>query len=80
MMGSFVGRENSNSNLTFIVLNLHCVVDSKVQQDNSNMHNSKSRGETGRHHGEVIRENELRRICLCIEIGFELLSKGGNSG
>ena len=26
-----------NSNLTFIALNLHRVVDSKAQQDNSNM-------------------------------------------
>ena len=36
--------------------------------------------EIGRHHGAAIRENELRRISLCIEIGFELLSKRGNSG
>ena len=36
--------------------------------------------EVGRHHREAIRENELRRISLCIEIGFELLSAIGNSG
>ena len=36
--------------------------------------------EIGQHHGEAITENELRRICLCVEIGFELLSKSGNSG
>ena len=32
----------------------------------------------GQPHGEAIRENELRRICLCVEIGFELFSKRGN--
>ena len=31
-------------------------------------------------YGEAIRENELRRISLCVEIGFESLSKRGNSG
>ena len=31
--------------------------------------------EIGQHHREATRENELRRICLCVEIGFELLSK-----
>ena len=36
--------------------------------------------EIEQHPGEATRENELRRICLCIEIGFELLSKRGNSG
>ena len=72
--------KNSNSNLTFIALNLHWVVDSKAQQDNSNMQIQSSGTKTGRHHREAIRENELRRICLCIEIGFELLSKRGNSG
>ena len=36
--------------------------------------------EIGWHHGEAITENELRRISLCAEIGFELLSKRGNSG
>ena len=46
-----------------------------MQQDNSNMHIQSPGTETGRHHGETIRENELRRICLCVEIGFELLSK-----
>ena len=35
---------------------------------------------TGQHHGEAIRENELRGICRCVEIGFEHLSKRGNSG
>ena len=25
---------------------------------------------TGWHHGEAIRENDLRRICLCIELGL----------
>ena len=46
-----------------------------MQQDNSNMQIQSPRTKTGRHHGEAIRENELRRIRLCIEIGFELLSK-----
>ena len=36
--------------------------------------------EIEQHHGEATRENELRRICLCVEIAFELLSKRGNSG
>ena len=69
---------NSNSNLTFIALNLHRVVDSKAQ-DNSNMQIQSPGTKTGWHHGEAIRENKLRRICLCVEIGFELLSKRGNS-
>ena len=30
---------HTNSNLTVIVLNLHSVVDSKAQQDNSNIQN-----------------------------------------
>ena len=64
------------SNSTFIALK----VDSKAQQDNSNMQIQSPGTEIGQHHGEAIRENELRRICLCIEIGFELLSKKGNSG
>ena len=51
-----------------------------AQQDNSNMQIQSSGTKTGRHQGEAIRENELRRICLCVEIGFELLSKRGNSG
>ena len=69
-----------NSNCTFIALNLHRIVDSKAQQDNSNKQIQRPGTEIGQHHREAIRENELRRICLCIEIGFELLSKGGNSG
>ena len=71
---------NSNSNSTFIVLNLHWVVDSKAQQDNSNMQIQSPGTEIGRQHGEAIRETELRRISRCVEIGFELLSKRGNSG
>ena len=50
------------------MLNLHCVVDSKAQQDNSNMQIQSPGTEIGQHHGEAIRENELRRICLCVEI------------
>ena len=72
--------QHSNSNSTFIALNLHGVVDSKAQQDNSNMQIQSPGTEIGRHHGEAIRENEPRRISLCVEIGFELLSKRGNSG
>ena len=71
---------NSNSNLTFIALNLHRVADSKAQEDNSNMQIQCPGTKTGRHHREAMRENELRRICLCVEIGFELLSKRDNSG
>ena len=55
-------------------------MDSKAQQDNSNKQIQSPGTEVGQHHGEAIRENELRRISLCIEIGFELLSKRGNSG
>ena len=55
-------------------------MDSKAQQDNSNMQIHSPGTEIGQHHGEAIRENELRRISLCIEIDFELLSKIGNSG
>ena len=51
-----------------------------MQQDNSNMQIQSPGAEIGQHHGEAIRENNLRRICLCVEIGFELLSKRGNSG
>ena len=69
-----------NSHSTFIVLNLHWVVDSNTQQHNSNIHVRNPGAEIGQHHREAIRENELRRICLCIEIGFEHLSKRGNSG
>ena len=31
--------------------------------------------EIGRHHGEAIRENELRRISLCVEIGLGFFLK-----
>ena len=51
-----------------------------MQQDNSNMQIQSPGTETGQHHGETITEYELKRICLYVEIGFELLSKGGNSG
>ena len=54
-------------------------MDSKAQQDNSNMQIQSPGTKTGRHHGEAIRENEVRRISLCVEIGFKLLSKRGNS-
>ena len=71
---------NSNSNLTFIALNLHSVVDSKAQQDNSNRQiqspGTKNRSAPRRSH----KKSELRRISLCVEIGFELLSKRGHSG
>ena len=50
------------------------------QQDNSNIQIQSPGTETGQHHGEAIRENDLRRISLCVEIGFELGSKRGNSG
>ena len=49
-----------NSNLTFIALNLHRVVDSKAQQDNSNMQIQSPGTEVGRHHGEAIRENDAK--------------------
>ena len=56
-------------------------MDSKAQQDNIAICKIQNPGtEIGRHHGEAIRENELIRISLCVEIGFELLSKRGNSG
>ena len=55
-------------------------MDSKAQQNKSNMQIQSSGTEIDRHHGEAIRENELRRISLCVEIGFELLSERGNSG
>ena len=55
-------------------------MDSKAQQDNSNMQILSPGTEIGQHHVEAIRENQLRGICLCVEIGFELLSKSGNSG
>ena len=55
-------------------------MDSKAQQDNCNMQIQTPGTEIGQHHGEAIGENELRRICLCVEIGFELRSKRGNSG
>ena len=45
-------------------------MDSKAQQDNSNMQIQSPGTEIGQHHGEAIRENELRRICLCVEIGL----------
>ena len=63
-----------NSNSTFIALNLHRVVDPKVQQDNSIMQIQSPGTEIGQHHGEAVRENELRRICLCVETFLELLS------
>ena len=56
------------------------MVDSKAQQDNSNIQIQSPGTETGQHHGEAIIEKDLRRISLCIEIGFELGSKRGNSG
>ena len=49
-----------------------------MQKDNSNMQIQSSGTKIGQPHGEAIRENELRRICLCVEIGFELFSKRGN--
>ena len=55
-------------------------MDSKAQQDNSNIQIQSPGTETGQHHGEAIRENDLRKISLCVEIGFELGSKRGNSG
>ena len=55
-------------------------MDSKAQQDNSNMQIQSPGTKIGRHHREAIRENELSRISLWVEIGFELLSKRGNSG
>ena len=55
-------------------------MDSKAQQDNSNIQIQSPVTETGQHHGEAIREKDLRRISLCVEIGFELGSKRGNSG
>ena len=51
-----------------------------MQQDNSNMKIQSPGTEIGLHHREAERENELRRISLYVEIGFELLSKRGNSG
>ena len=51
-----------------------------VQQDNSNMQIQSPWTEIGQHHREAVRENELRRICLCVQRGLELLSKRGNSG
>ena len=51
-----------------------------MQQDHSNIQIQSPGTEIGQLHGEAIRENELRRICICEEIGFELLSKRGNSG
>ena len=51
-----------------------------VQQDNSNMQIQSPGREIGQHQGEAIRENKLKRICICEEIGFELLSKRGKSG
>ena len=47
-------------------------MNSKAQQDNSNRQNQSPGTKTGRHHGEAKRKNKLRRICLCIKIGFEL--------
>ena len=46
---------------------------------------SQSWGNRVGHHSYIIgekaiREIKLRRICLCVEIVFELLSKRGNSG
>ena len=54
-------------------------MDSKAQQDNTNMQIQSPGTEMGQHHGEAIRENELRRISVCVEIGLELFSKRGNS-
>ena len=51
-----------------------------MQQDNSNIQIQSPGTETGRHHREAIRENEQGKITLCVEIGFELGSKRGNSG
>ena len=50
-------------------------MESKAQQDNSNMQIQSPGTEIGQHHREAIRKNKLRRICFCVEIGFELLSK-----
>ena len=55
-------------------------MDSKAQQDNSNIQIQSPGTETGQHHGEAIRDNDLRRISLCVEIGFDFGSKRGNSG
>ena len=71
---------DSNSNCTFVALNLLLVVNSKGQEDNSNVQIQSPGTEIGQHHGEAIRENELRRICLWVEIGFGLLSERSNSG
>ena len=49
-------------------------MDSKAQQDNSNRQIQSTGTKTGRH-----KKSELRRISLCVEIGFELLSKRGQS-
>ena len=48
-------------------------MDSKAQQDNSKMQIQSPGTEIGRQHREAIRGNKLRRISLCVEIGFELL-------
>ena len=50
-------------------------MDSKAQQDNSSTQIQSPGTKTGRHHGEAIRENELRRICLCVEIGVKAIHK-----
>ena len=55
-------------------------MDSKAQQDNNNIQIQSPGTETGQHHGKAIREKDLRRMGLCVEIGFELGSKRGNSG
>ena len=46
-----------------------------MQQDNSNIQIQSPGTEIGRLHGEAIRENELRRICLCVEIGLNFFLK-----
>ena len=51
-----------------------------MQHDNINIQIQSPGTETGQHHGEAISENDLRGISLCVEIGFELGSKRGNSG
>ena len=43
-------------------------MDSKAQQDNSNMQIQSPGTEISYHMGKAIRENELRRIGLCVEV------------
>ena len=50
-------------------------MDSKAQQDNTNMQIQSPGTKIGQHHGEAIKENKLRRICLCVEIGLSFFLK-----